>query len=89
MEHGSNLIERIKSDLKAFEFGLICFYPLYPLFCVPLPLIFFWVLKIPNSRLRRFIRVTTFLTGNKFIFFHGGPIHGHSCGNNNLKGVKN
>jgi hypothetical protein len=32
MEHGSNLIERIKTDFKAFEFGLIRFYPLYPLF---------------------------------------------------------
>jgi len=32
MEHGSNLIERIKSDLKAFEFDLIRFYPLNPLF---------------------------------------------------------
>jgi len=32
MEHGSNLIERIKTDLKDFEFGLIRFYPLNPLF---------------------------------------------------------
>jgi len=32
MEHGSNLIERINTDFKAFEFGLIRFYPLDPLF---------------------------------------------------------
>jgi len=32
MEHGSKLIERIKTDFKAFEFGLIRFYPLDPLF---------------------------------------------------------
>jgi hypothetical protein len=39
MEHRSNLIERIKTDfnpsehrVKAFEFGLIRFYPLNPLF---------------------------------------------------------
>lgn len=32
MEHGSNLIERINTDLKAFEFSLIRIYPLYPLF---------------------------------------------------------
>ena len=32
MEHGSNLIERIETDFKAFESGMIRFYPLYPLF---------------------------------------------------------
>ena len=32
MEHGSNLIERIKTDFKAFEFGLIRIYPFNPLF---------------------------------------------------------
>jgi hypothetical protein len=32
MEHGSNLIERIKTDLKAYEFGLIRFYQLHSLF---------------------------------------------------------
>ena len=32
MEHGSNLIERIKTDLKAYVFSLIRFYPLNPLF---------------------------------------------------------
>jgi hypothetical protein len=28
----SLMIERIKTDLKTFEFGLIRFYPLHPLF---------------------------------------------------------
>ncbi len=32
MAHGSNLIERIKTDLKTYEFGLIRIYPLNPLF---------------------------------------------------------
>jgi hypothetical protein len=40
MAHGSNLIERIKTDFKAFEFGLIRFYPLYPLFSRSIKVLF-------------------------------------------------
>ncbi len=40
MEHGSNLIERIKTDLKAFEFGLIRFNPLHPLFPCAIKVLF-------------------------------------------------
>ena len=40
MEHGSNLIERINTDLKAFEFGLIRFYPLHPLFPCSIKVLF-------------------------------------------------
>jgi hypothetical protein len=39
-QHQSLMIEQIKTDLNVFEFGLIRFYPLHPLFPCSIKVLF-------------------------------------------------
>ena len=74
MEHGSNLIERIKADFKAFEFGLIRFYPLYPLFPRSIKVLFCSGSSWPGDSQKRtypplksvfYAHIGTFIVGNR------------------------